>query len=88
LTDDPSLSLAADLNAWAENAWVIAPHGARGAARRGRDLLIPVSRTTTPKEMGAAGGNVLLVDGSVPWRNLKLMTNHWAANGGTYWNMW
>ena len=88
LTDDPSLSLAADLNAWAEGAWVIAPHGARGPARRGRELLIPVTKTTTPKEMGAAGGNVLLVDGSVPWRNLRLMTNHWAANGGVYWNMW
>ena len=92
LTDDPSLVLACDLNAWAEpsmgNAWVIAPHGHGGSMKRSRSVFISVTKKTTSREVGAAGGNVLLVDGSVHWRNINRMTNHWAYSSGGYWNAW
>ena len=27
-------------------------------------------------------------DGSVQWKNIRAMTNYWAFQAGTYWNMW
>ena len=92
LTDDPSLVLSADLNAWAEpsggGGWVIAPHGAGGSMKRSKNVFISVSKLTTSRDAGATGGNVLLVDGSVQWRSIQRMTNHWAYTSGTYWNAW
>jgi hypothetical protein len=39
--------------------------------------------------VGARGGNELLLDGSVQWRNLKQMTNYAASQfGNGYWNAW
>ena len=91
-TDDPSLVLACDLNAWAEpgggQGWVLAPHGHGGAIHRSHKVFMFVSKKTTSRDMGAAGGNVLLLDGAVQWRNIGRMTNHWAWNGGIYWNAW
>jgi hypothetical protein len=47
-----------------------------------------ITKKTTSRDVGAAGGNVLLVDGSVHWRNINRMTNHWAYTSGGYWNAW
>jgi hypothetical protein len=43
---------------------------------------------TTSKSVGAQGGNSLLLDGSVNWKNINQMTNYWASPDGGYWNMW
>ena len=84
--------LACDLNAWADPAtgggWVIAPHGHGGSIKRSRSVFMAVTRKTTSQDVGAAGGNVLLVDGSVHWRNINRMTNYWAYQAGGYWNAW
>jgi prepilin-type N-terminal cleavage/methylation domain-containing protein len=91
-TDKPQLTLACDLNAWAEavggDGWVIAPHCRGGAARQVGIPFLWVKKTTTSREVGAQGGNSLLLDGSVHWKKLSQMTNYWAAQAGTYWNMW
>ena len=91
-TDHPMLTLACDLNAYAEasgtDGWVIAPHGRAGAARQNGIPFLWVKRTTRPKDAGAVGGNVLLLDGSVGWKKLAQMTNYWAAQSGIYWNAW
>ncbi len=48
-----------------------------------------VTKLTTSADVGAQGGNVLLVSGSVHWKNLRSMTNYWAFQGGPYYyNMW
>jgi hypothetical protein len=87
-TENPLLTLAFDLNAWAEGAWVIAPHCNGGAAREGNVPFLLVTTTTTSKQAGAKGGNVLLLSGSVHWKNIKQMTNYWAYQTGGYWNAW
>jgi prepilin-type N-terminal cleavage/methylation domain-containing protein len=78
LTDDPSLVLACDLNAWAEPSsgvgWVIAPHGHGGSIKQSRSPFIIVTKKTTSRDIGAAGGNELRVDGSVQWKNINQMT--------------
>ncbi len=93
LTDNALLVLACDLNAWAEPStgygWVIAPHCRGGAAQQGGDPFIGgVTRLTRPRDVGAQGGNVLLISGSVHWKNVRSMTNYWACQYGGYWNMW
>jgi prepilin-type N-terminal cleavage/methylation domain-containing protein len=91
-TDSPLLTLACDLNAWAEpssgGGWVIAPHCQGGAARAGNLPFLNVSKLTRSIDVGAKGGNVALLDGSVHWKNIRAMTNYWAFQAGTYWNMW
>jgi prepilin-type N-terminal cleavage/methylation domain-containing protein len=91
-TDDPNLTLACDLNAWAEpiggTGWVIAPHCRGGAAKDKGIPFLWVSKLTKPHQLGAQGGNVLLLAGSTHWKNLKQMTNYWAYQTGTYWNAW
>jgi prepilin-type N-terminal cleavage/methylation domain-containing protein len=91
-TDGPDLTLACDLNAYAEPAsgsgWVIAPHCRGGAAQRNGVPFLWVTQLTKPAEVGAQGGNVLLLAGSVHWKNFKQMTNYWAFQAGFYWNAW
>jgi prepilin-type N-terminal cleavage/methylation domain-containing protein len=91
-TDGPQLTLACDLNAWAEPAggtgWVIAPHGRGGAAQQGGVPFLWVTKLTKPQEVGAQGGNVLLLAGSVHWKNIRQMSSNWAFQSGIYWNMW
>ena len=91
-TDSPLLTLACDLNAWAEPigglGWVVAPHCQGGAARDGAIPFLWVSKLTKSPQVGARGGNVALLDGSVQWKNIRAMTNYWAFQAGTYWNMW
>ena len=91
-TDNPMLTLACDLNAWAEpgtgSGWVIAPHRTSGAFQQNGIPFVWVTKLTTPRNVGAQGGNVLLLSGSVHWRNLRQMTNYWACQSGGYWNMW
>jgi len=92
LTDNPGLTLAADLNAWAEpsggSGWVIAPHCRGGPAQQSGVPFLWVTRLTRSRDVGAQGGNVLLVAGSVHWKPLRQMTNYWAFQSGIYWNMW
>lgn len=91
-TENPQLTLACDLNAWAESTggdgWVIAPHCRGGAARQGGTPFLWVKKKTISKDVGAEGGNVLLLDGSVQWKALSKMSNYWAFEAGSYWNAW
>ena len=93
LTDSPLLVVACDLNQWATpiggSGWVIAPHCNGGAARQGSTPFLWVTVLTTSAQVGARGGNELLLDGSVQWKNLKQMTNYAASQFGSgYWNAW
>ena len=88
-TDNPGLTLACDLNAWAiGDRWTIAPHGRGGATLQGGSPFLYFPTATTSKQAGAQGGNSLLLDGSVNWKNIGKMTNYWAADGGGYLNAW
>ncbi len=89
LTDDPTLVLAADLNAWTTeaNGWTLAPHGRGGAIKSKGDVFMYVGGKTS-RQMGATGGNVGYLDGSVAWKPIAKMTNYWAYQAGTYFNAW
>ena len=89
LTDDPRLVLWADLNAWDTDTsgWTIAPHGPRGAITQAGDVVMFVGGKTS-KQVGAAGGNVGHLDGSVAWKPIAKMTNYLAYERGRWYNAW
>lgn len=88
-TDDPSLPLVADLNVFAYSFQrILAPHTARGPLIREETYFEkhPEAYDQTPVNIGAQGGNVGLLDGSVTWRNVNKMRTYrasqlWDADG-------
>jgi len=89
-TDNPLLVVACDLNQWSpQDDWVIAPHCSGGAARDGANPFLYFKPAKTSAQVGARGGNELNLDGSVHWKNIKLMTNYTASDfGNAYMNAW
>jgi hypothetical protein len=68
-----------------------APHGKSGPILEGLDASNPSAAGATPAEIGAAGGNIGLLDGSVSWKSIKQMrvyrgSQQWDESG--CWAMW
>ena len=69
--DGGDLAVVVDLIGWSRSArMTFAPHGERGAAHVLGDYSNRVLGGVAPWELGAAGGNVGLLDGSVFWRDI------------------
>lgn len=74
LTDPPTSVLVTDLNDWSPSEQkIFAPHSARGPIIRSGDYIPPPMRTTASAAIGAQGGHVGRLDGSVEWRRIKFM---------------
>ena len=74
LTDAPMLVLLSDMNDWSPlDGKTIVPHGKSGMKREGIDPSNQGASGASSEAMGASGGNVGLLDGSVQWRNIKTM---------------
>ena len=75
LTDDPMLPLVTDMNDWSPGyRKTFAPHGPRGPVLKDRDEAgNPGAEGASSAQIGAVGGNVGLLDGSVSWRGMKQM---------------
>lgn len=70
------LVLFADLNVWAPGNQTVAPHGKNGAIVEGGDATNPGASGATSKALGAVGGNVGALDGSVTWRRIEKMREY------------
>ncbi len=87
--DDPSLPLVADLNVYAYSYQrILAPHTSRGPLIRDEAYFesYPESYQQTPAAIGAQGGNVGLLSGSVAWKGIARMRPYrssqlWGADG-------
>ena len=80
VTDGPQLLLFSDANDWATASgltWVIAPHTKGGAAQRNGAGFIYPSSGQTSAQMGATGGNICYIDGSVSWKRMADMQTYW-----------
>jgi len=83
LGDNSSLPLVADMNDWSPTYGnTFAPHGARGPILRNGDFSNSNARGANPKDIGAVGGNVGLLDGSVTWKPVTQMKQYrgWSSN--------
>jgi len=87
--EDPALALVADLNVYAYSYQrILAPHTARGPIIRDETYFEahPEAYQQTPASIGARGGNVGLLDGSVAWKDVARMKSYvgsqmWGADG-------
>lgn len=82
----PELVLIADLNVYCHSFQrILAPHGATGAIVRDEGYFDQHAEaySETPREAGAAGGNVGFVDGSALWRPISQMKVY---RGSQIWN--
>ena len=93
-SDKPALELAADLNVYCHSFQrILAPHTAGGAVVRAESYFeqFPESYQQTPPGIGARGGNVGLLDGSVRWKRIEEMrvyraSQKWDTDGAFgYW---
>ena len=90
VSEDPRTELFSDHNDW-NDFWAWAPHGPRGAIKRGiyQEVSQPPTGGKTPKDIGAAGGNVETLDGAVAWRkSSQWVTNYVVYSGGSHWACW
>lgn len=74
--DDPNLVLVADLNIYAYSFLrILAPHTSRGSVVCEDHYFDthPNANSQTPREIGAQGGNVGRLDGSVSWKRISEM---------------
>ena len=100
LTDNPSLPLVTDLNTWSPGYMhSLAPHGPRGPIlfdyntdeTGERDFSNPGAEGASSADIGADGGNVGLLDGSVRWKSIDQMQKYrgsqlWGEDGAfTVW---
>ena len=94
LTDDPQLVLVSEMNDWSPGyGQTFAPHGKSGPILEGLDASNPGAAGATPEAIGAAGGNIGLLDGSVSWKAIGGMriyrgsqSEQWGEAG--CWAMW
>jgi prepilin-type N-terminal cleavage/methylation domain-containing protein len=90
--DNSGLVLVSDMNDWSPgHGQTFAPHGKNGAVLHGNDASNADSGGLSPPDIGAAGGNVGLLDGSVSWKRIAQMeiyrgSQQWGNDG--CWAMW
>lgn len=88
LTDDPTLTLAADYNMWYTDGagYAYLPHGKSGAIKSSGLNYLSGVNGKPPQKLGARGGNVGLLDGSVKWKKIEGMEAHQIWSNGTGYN--
>ena len=87
LTDGGTNVILADENHWG-GGLVMAPHGKGGPINRNNSTFLRTSTGETPISIGAKGGNVGYLDGSVIWKNLADMKTNRASSYTMYYGLW
>jgi prepilin-type N-terminal cleavage/methylation domain-containing protein len=91
LTEDPGLVLVSDMNDWSPGyGQTFVPHGKGGPNMEGTDAANP-NAGSQPDALGAVGGNVGFLDGSISWTPIAQMriyrgSQQWGDSG--CWAMW
>jgi len=92
LTDDPQLVLVSDMNDWSPGyGQTFVPHGKTGPVMQGMDAANVSAEGASPDAIGAVGGNIGLLDGSISWKPISQMRTYrgsqqWGFSG--CWAMW
>lgn len=85
-TSEPGTNyIVADANHWGD-VLTLAPHCKNGPFQVNGATFTRIS--STPLTVGAVGGNVGFLDGSVQWRSLRQMKTNYASSYILYWGLW
>jgi len=93
LSDDGTGEIFTDYNHWTATTagWVFVAHTPKSALDQGggaRAYTNNVLNGTPPEQAGSVGGNITFIDGSVRWRNLSEMNQHYTSSGTTFPALW
>lgn len=91
--DDTTAPILADANHWGDdqpgdNDLIICPHTWRGPVLQNGQSFTRGLRGDTPKDLGAAGGHVGYLDGSVKWKKISEMKTNQASSYPLYYGNW
>jgi prepilin-type N-terminal cleavage/methylation domain-containing protein len=81
--EHPEIVLFSDANDWGDYGsymWVMSPHGPTGPALQNNCAYIFPSQPETSAQIGAQGGNVAYIDGSVTWKPIAQMETYLIFN--------
>ena len=92
-TDSKTNVILADANHWGDDGLIAVPHTARGAVIQNGSSYFWTTAGNRPADLGAVGGNVGALDGSVVWKRIKAMApkNQASCYPGMvslYWGNW
>ncbi len=91
-TESPLLVLVSDMNDWSPGyGRTFAPHGKAGVIFQAGDYSNESGSGASSRDLGAVGGNVGYLDGSVVWKpSSKMLTYRGSQQWGTdgCWAMW
>lgn len=88
LSDSGTNTILADANHWGEDGLKSAPHTRGGTILERNSSLTRSLPGRTAADVGAEGGNVGALDGSVIWKGIKQMGVHQASSYVYYWGNW
>jgi prepilin-type N-terminal cleavage/methylation domain-containing protein len=88
ITEAGTNLILADANHWGDGL-LAAPHRSGGPySQSGITFITTALPSQTPFTVGAAGGNVGYLDGSVGWKNISQMKTNFASSYILYYGMW
>jgi prepilin-type N-terminal cleavage/methylation domain-containing protein len=88
LSQSGTNTILADANHWGEDGLKAAPHTKGGSVMENGSSLTRSLRGRTAADLGAEGGNVGALDGSVVWKSIKRMNTNQASSYVFYWGNW
>jgi prepilin-type N-terminal cleavage/methylation domain-containing protein len=83
-----NLTILADANHWGNDGLKSAPHTKSGSIQQSGSSYTRTLPGVTPAQVGAQGGNVGALDGSVRWKTMKQMGTNQASSYVYYWGNW
>lgn len=88
-SSDPGTNvILADSNHWGTDGMKLAPHGRTGPKLENGSTFTRLLPGATAIQIGAVGGNVGLLDGSVNWKKLSQMKTNNASTYPLYYGLW
>lgn len=87
-TDAGTNVILADANHWGTDGLKLVPHGKNGPVLQNGSSFTRTLPGVTPKDLGAEGGNVGLLDGSVTWKQIDKMKTNFASTYILYYGNW
>jgi prepilin-type N-terminal cleavage/methylation domain-containing protein/prepilin-type processing-associated H-X9-DG protein len=87
-TESSTNVIIADANHWASDGFHVIAHRANGALVINGSAFVYTAGGKTAKDLGAVGGNIAYLDGSVSWKKIGQMKTNQASSYAYYWGNW
>ena len=92
-TDSKTNVILADANHWGDDDLIAVPHTAKGPILQNGSSYFRTATVMKPVDLGAVGGNVGALDGSVVWKKINAMApknqvSCYPGNVSVYWGNW